>query len=118
MRLVISDHTDLDLMREEISPLGDGRVIHTYSLTSQGRALCEELIKSKVREWERVRELAERVKWFTDEELIKTTKVCWVLKVILEEVEERARPYVWKITGEEVKEALENLERMGIRWWV
>jgi len=30
---------NLNLIQEEISPLGDGRVIHTYSLTYGGRAI-------------------------------------------------------------------------------
>ena len=110
---------NLNLMREEISPLGDGRVIHTYSLTSQGRVLCEELIKAYPQEYERIQNIMVKTEEIQDEELIKAMKVCMLLRAFfVEEVEEKTSSYGWQLSKEDVKEGLEKLERMGIRWWI
>ena len=110
---------NLNLMREEISPLGDERVIHTYSLTSQGRALCEELIKAYPQEYERIRDFMAKTKDVQDGELVKATKTCMLVRVFfMDEVGEKASRMGWQLSKEDVKEALEKLERMDTRWWV
>ena len=52
-------------------------------------------------------------------ELVKATKTCMLLRVFfMDEAGEKASRMGWQLSKEDVKEGMEKVERMGVRWWV
>ena len=108
-----------NFIREEVRPRGNGTVMRLLSLTEQGRAVLDGLIKKYPREYEQIADMVVRINQLEDEELIKATKACMLLMVFsTDEVEEKASRIGWNVSKEDVKEWLEKLERIGFIWWI
>ena len=76
-------------------------------------------MKAYPQEYERIKNIMVKTEEIKDEVLIKATKICMLLRVFfVEEIEEKASRMGWQLSKEDVKEGMEKLERMGVRWWV
>jgi uncharacterized protein YwgA len=110
----IEELCTLNFIHEEVIPLPSG-YLYIYTLTDDGKTICNELRNSRQKEYEIVRKMIQTIP-HEQEKLITAAKVHYITKVMAaketDDVINRARSVGWDLMKNEVEEALKYIREL------
>ena len=110
----IEELCTLNFIHEEVIPLPSG-YLYIYTLTDDGKKICEKLRNDRQKEYEIVRKIIQAIPHDQDK-LITAAKVHYIMKVMnvkgTDDIINWARSVGWNLTKNEVEEAFEYIKEL------